>query len=337
MLPKISIILPTYNAELTLKDTLDSILRQTFKDFEIIIVNDGSKDRTHSIIASYHDPRIRLINNNVNKGLIYSLNIGIENASGEYIARMDADDIMSDNRLERQYEYMQQHPEIDICGCCIEIFDATHILGHQLYGVTSDEIKAELLFNSPIAHPTYFIRSKAFRGYTYNSHFKYCEDYELLSRFLMNNHRAGNLPEILLKYRISDNSQTKIGESDSRERFSSISQTQSTILRTALGIENNDYHRKLHYTLSLTQRIEKIDLNEFPIREIKKYFKLLIKGNRDTKYCENGAIQLTIGKIWLKLIRYQLKDNCKQFGEFIFSKYAFYGLKYLRFRLNYLR
>lgn len=335
MNPKISIILPVYNAERTLKETLDSIFNQTFKDFEILLINDGSNDGSGNIIASYTDSRIRLIDNGTNKGLIYSLNYGIEKVRGEYIARMDSDDIMAPDRLKIQYEYMQLHPDVDICGSFIEIFESSEVIGHQLYGTTNDEIKSELLFNSPLAHPTYFIRRSSFMGYKYSPNFKYCEDYELLSRFLLNNHKGANIPEYLLKYRISENSQTKIGESDSLERFLSISRTQNSVLKKGLGISNDEYHSKLHYSLSLSQRIENLDLREYPIREIKKYFNLLIKRNYNSNYCEHKALEMTLGKIWLKLLRYKIKGNFHRIGSLFFSRYMLYGFKYLKFRISY--
>ena len=114
--PQISVVMPAYNAEKYITEAIDSILFQTFKDFEFIIINDASTDSTKDIIESYKDPRIKLVNNEQNKGVAKSLNIGISVACGKYIARMDADDIALPERFQKQFDFMEQHPNIDVCG-----------------------------------------------------------------------------------------------------------------------------------------------------------------------------------------------------------------------------
>src|SRR5690606_1184748 len=110
------IILPAYNAEKYLAEAIESILNQSFKDFEFIIINDGSKDRTEDVILSYNDPRIVYLNNEANLGLIDKLNKGFNIARGKYIARMDADDISSPERLYIQYQFLENNPDYVICS-----------------------------------------------------------------------------------------------------------------------------------------------------------------------------------------------------------------------------
>ena len=114
--PLISVILPAYNAERFLEEAIDSILAQTYKNFELIVLNDGSTDRTEEIILSYNDPRIRYIKNESNLKLIKTLNKGIALARGKYIARMDADDISLPTRFEKEIEFMEIHPDIGVCS-----------------------------------------------------------------------------------------------------------------------------------------------------------------------------------------------------------------------------
>ncbi|MFQ5824314.1 MAG: glycosyltransferase family 2 protein [bacterium] len=115
-MPKVSVLLPVYNEEKWIASAIRSILNQTFNDFEFLIINDGSQDKTESIIRSFSDRRIRLINNDKNLGVVKSSNKGIFSADGEYIARVDADDISLPSRLEKQVQFMEQHPEVAVLG-----------------------------------------------------------------------------------------------------------------------------------------------------------------------------------------------------------------------------
>ena len=129
-LPKISVLMPTYNGAKLLSETIDSILNQTFKDFEFIIINDCSpEDETDKIIAKYNDPRIRYIYNDKNLGISGSSNKGISLARGKYIARQDHDDISLPTRLEEQYNYMESHPEVGICGTYSKSFGQKFLKG----------------------------------------------------------------------------------------------------------------------------------------------------------------------------------------------------------------
>ncbi|HGF9542707.1 TPA: glycosyltransferase family 2 protein, partial [Acinetobacter baumannii] len=112
----VSVVLPAYNAELYLKEAIDSVLSQTFTDFELIILNDGSIDRTEEIILSYNDSRIVYVKNEKNLGLIGTLNKGINLAKGKYIARMDADDICLPERFKKQVDFLEKNNEIDLIG-----------------------------------------------------------------------------------------------------------------------------------------------------------------------------------------------------------------------------
>ena len=118
----VSVILPAYNAQDTIAESIDSILNQSFRDFELIVINDGSTDATEKVIAQYDDSRIRYFANPGNQGLIYTLNRGLELSQGKYIARMDADDISLPARFEKQVRILEEHPEIIVCGPLIKVF-----------------------------------------------------------------------------------------------------------------------------------------------------------------------------------------------------------------------
>ena len=212
---KLSVILPAYNSELVLEKAIDSVLSQTFKDFEFIIINDGSTDKTLNIIKSYSDNRIILIDQE-NKGLAKTLNIGLNIAKGEYIARMDADDICIPNRFEKQIFYLDSKKDVGLLGTGVEVIDDKdkHISFHAPYVGHRKLQKIMFEKGNPFKHPSVMFRKEiALQCGGYNELIgKYFEDY-----FLWNSmsyiSKVDNLPEILLKYRIAsgsimDNSQS---------------------------------------------------------------------------------------------------------------------------------
>ena len=129
-MPKVTVLMPVYNARFYLSKAISSIINQTFKDFEFLIFNDGSTDNSADIIYSYNDRRIRFFNSEQNFGYVYHLNYGIEIAKGEYIARMDADDISFPTRLEKQVAFMDKNPEVGVCGTWFKIYGTNRKIRH---------------------------------------------------------------------------------------------------------------------------------------------------------------------------------------------------------------
>lgn len=202
----VSVILPAYNASNYIREAIESILNQTYNNFELIIINDGSTDNTVQIIGTYKDSRIKLINNGENKGLIYSLNRGVELASGEYIARMDADDISLPHRFEKQIEVMNQNSEIAVCGTYINYFGGSNGRFSRCQPKLQDEeIKKSLLIRSAFAHPTVMMRATILKknGLKYDEKFRSCEDYKLWIDMATYGSFI-NIPIPLLKYRVSN-------------------------------------------------------------------------------------------------------------------------------------
>lgn len=202
---KASIILPVYNAESTIADSIRSIIEQSFQDFELIIINDGSTDRSEDIINSFDDSRILYTQNTSNQGLIYTLNLGLRKSKGEYIARMDADDIALKDRLLKQVQYMDNNQSCIACGTQLEYFGTTQIHSNSpIYHSSDSECKAYLILNPCFAHPSVILRSKMLKDNNiyYNEKYKYVEDYKFWID-LSDYGTFHNLPEALLKYRIS--------------------------------------------------------------------------------------------------------------------------------------
>lgn len=202
---KISVLMPVYNGEKHLKEAIESILSQTFSDFEFLIIDDGSTDQSTDIISSYEDPRIELVKNQVNLGIEKSLNKGINLSKGEYIIRMDCDDISHLQRISRQLNFMETHTEIAVCGSWVNTIGDNRRTEVWQYPTDHNKIDCSLLFSSALAHPSVIIRKGILEKLNlfYSYDFKRSEDYELWVRLCENGQRLANLQEVLLDYRIS--------------------------------------------------------------------------------------------------------------------------------------
>ena len=174
MNPLVSVILPAYNAEKTLFESVQSIVKQTYNEWELLLINDGSKDNTDKVIKQFSDKRIRYIENDGNKGLIYTLNRGISLSKGKYIIRMDADDISFPERIQCQVEYMENHPDTIVCGSYIETFGENVDSVVRSYHTESDDIKKAYPIQPPFAHPSVIIRRDILEkeGFGYNQDYK---------------------------------------------------------------------------------------------------------------------------------------------------------------------
>ena len=191
-----------YNGEKYLEGAVDSIIAQSFRDFEFIIINDGSVDGSRKILESYTDPRIKLFHSQ-NKGLTKCLNEAIGLSIGAYIARMDSDDISLPDRFERQVNFLNSNPEIAMCGTwAVMIDEESKYVRDYPRLITDKEIKKEILFHNPFIHPSVMIRREIFdKVGLYDESFRYAQDYELWTR-IVSKYKTANIPEKLLSYRL---------------------------------------------------------------------------------------------------------------------------------------
>lgn len=220
--PRISVLMPAYNAEKYISEAIESILNQTFFDFEFIIINDGSTDNTVNIIKSYHDDRIILIDNQQNMGLVSVLNQGLKLASGEYIARMDADDISLPERFMKQIKFMDKHSQVGVLGTWF------HIFGDKINRLEKKPKYPKLkdfIITSPVGHPTVMMRKTFLDKYhlQYDPAYAHAEDYELWVR-AVKYMKFANLPEVLLNYRWSESNVSFLHEKEQLLKSSVIKQ-----------------------------------------------------------------------------------------------------------------
>lgn len=214
-MPTASVIMPVYNAELYLSDSIKSILTQTFEDFEFIIVDDGSTDKSVDIIHSFQDKRILLYRNDKNCGIIESLNKGLNIAKGEFICRMDADDIAVNTRLEKQIKFLQTHQLISLIGSQANLIDGKgQIVGEEIVPQFTKDINRTKFNHNPFIHAAVVFRRTLVDRYgMYDSRRKHTEDYDLWLRYTKYEN-GFNLADKLVFRRIHSNSITVSRELD---------------------------------------------------------------------------------------------------------------------------
>jgi len=205
--PRVSVLMPVYNGERYLAEAVESILDQTFTDFEFIIVDDGSTDGTAACLDAFRDRRIVRLTNQANIGLIRSLNKGLKLARAEYVARMDADDVSLPRRLEAQVEFMDAHREVGVVGCSIRRIDSSGFTIREVcHPTTHGLILWHLCFYTPIAHPTAVYRRAIIeRVGGYDVSFAHAEDRDLWQR-VSSVARLANLRQTHLLYRVHSTS-----------------------------------------------------------------------------------------------------------------------------------
>jgi len=320
-MPTVSVVMSVFNAQNYLADAIESILNQTYKDFEFIIINDGSTDKSLKIIEDYakKDDRIIFISRE-NRGLIESLNEGIRISKGKYIARMDADDISLSQRFEKQIGFMENNPDVGILGSSVITFGKD--LKERVWRLETrnDVLKAELLFSSCFAHPTVLIRKNLIEEYDlYYSHdFIHAEDFELWTRSA-EYCKFANLKEPLLKYRILSNSVSRKADIDEEQRYEVIKNIFDKNLEK-LGIKNSENENRLHFNLSVNHRIKNIKNKEM----LYKYLKKILNHNKVSSLYDELSLKKTIGKKWLWYLYY------KNDFSGLFSKHSLYGLMGLK-------
>ncbi len=235
MFSRLSVILPAYNAERYLREAISSILQQTFTDFELLVLNDGSVDSTEKVVLEFDDPRIVYICNERNIGLANTINKGLALAKGELIARMDADDISLPTRLETQVRYLDEHPEVMLCSCAIQQFGAAQ---RQMIGPNDfEQVKVNMLFASAIGHASSVWRKDFFT----KNQLAFCqdefpaEDYGLWTRAVFCG-KMVNIPDVLYRYRIYPE---QVTATDCRATEKCMQIRRNYILRLCPSVQEN--------------------------------------------------------------------------------------------------
>jgi len=309
---KVTVLLPVYNAEKYLAESIQSIVRQTFSDFEFLIVDDGSTDGSRAIIESFGDPRVRVLKNPERLKLSGALNRGIREAKGKYIARMDADDIAMPGRLEQQIRFMEQHPDVGVCGSAIEIFGRKQQTRVDTYPTGANEIKAYALFDCPFCHPSVVMRKDFFQRHylEYDGSYYPTEDYELWAR-ATSHFQTANVDDVLLRYRVHDESMTG---ADWDRMDSQAARVIGGIL-DRLGVRYSEEDLRFHRNIGRGKSCQLEDFSEFVKAE--RWLQKLAHTNNGNPNYDSRALNRTLALIW-----YRLCLNNSFFGMKVVKKYT---------------
>lgn len=286
--PNISVVMAAFNAEKYLAEAIQSILNQTYTDFEFIIVNDGSTDDTEKIILSFNDKRIVYLKNSTNKGLIFSLNEGISKSKGQYIARMDADDISLPTRLQEQYNAFQSNTSaIVVSSNYFLLTDSKLQLIKSSY--SNSQLKTLLLFATCFCHPTVMFKKQSNRSY-YNSEFLHAEDYKLWTELAFEGEFV-YLAKPLLKYRHHTN-QVSV-----KHRLNQL-EINNKIRSDYLSKANFDLNAEDINTLNKLGNNDFINSIEL-LNQIEKLLMKLVSQNRKLNFAPEKDLDAIVYKFWI--------------------------------------
>ena len=323
--PLVSILMAVYNGEKYLREAIESMLNQTYTNFEFLIINDGSTDKTEEIILSYKDERIRYVKNEQNLKLIASLNKGLDLAIGKYIARMDADDISLPERLEKQVEYLEKNPQIGVLGSWVEIIgkEEPMIIQHK---TNFNDIRVELLFHNYLCHPSVIINNLLIKKHNLKyPNFLHAEDYGLWIQVAKYG-KIEILPEILLNYREHGDNISLTLKNKQKEQDSKIRRIQLI----ELGLEFTDelfleyeklideeiisskqtFKELIHLLNCILKKLEDIHLKAVFMRELsKKLMNALLKIDWSFGLKEAFLIYFSKFKIPTRVILHSIRKN----------------------------
>jgi len=294
--PRVTVFIPVYNRERYLAETIDSVLAQSFTDFEVVLVDDGSVDRSIEIIESYQDPRIRLFRNETNLGIPRTRNRGLEEARGELIAMLDSDDIMLPQRLQMQVSYFDAHAECVGLGSWSKYINAEGKVIKQLCTrpISNQRIKASLLFHCAIHNRTFMARASALKELGYDNDFKRCQDYELLMR-LSDFGEFHNLSKRLVLGRKHDEQITFNTSTIGDQKKCLIA---ADALRK-LNVQFTQQDLQLHICIARPKAIIETDPEFFLWAA--DWLHTLVQANRDKRVYDQAAMAQIVFKMWIRI------------------------------------
>ncbi|RLE19794.1 MAG: hypothetical protein DRJ08_07860, partial [Acidobacteria bacterium] len=227
-MPAVSVILPVKNQGKYIEASLRSVIEQEFDDMEIIVINDGSTDETSKKLKTFRkDTHIHIIDLPQSQGIVTALNTGLRAATGKYIARMDSDDIMHPDRLQKQFQFMESNPDMDLCGCRVACISDTEALSTGVRNfqewhnalLTGKEMRRNIYVDSPMVHPTFFGTRAFFERLDGYRDTGFAEDYDLIFRAVFSGSKLAKLPKILLDWRDHPNRETRTNPNLKKDRL----------------------------------------------------------------------------------------------------------------------
>ena len=281
-LPLVSVVLPVYNVAHYITETISSLLSQTLSDFELLILDDCSTDETAAKVKSIRDPRLRFIQNPRNIGRAGTDNAAVRYVRGEFVAKMDGDDLCYPERLARQVAFLRQYPEVNVVGGWMQNFGASTYLNR--YPATPDAARVRTLFTLPIGNPSVMLRASLFRehGMHYDMHLRQTEDYDFFARYVRDLQIA-TLPEALIHYRVPPDASKK----QILTKRASVSDQVRARLLMAWGIPVTPREQHVHNTISMLER----PLGDITLSEAEVWLQKLLRYNKEMSWFEPVALR----------------------------------------------
>jgi len=299
MKPLLTVLLPNYNNEPYLEECLDSLMRQSFKDFQVYFIDDCSTDKSLDVLARYNDPRIHLLRKDQNSGIVDTLNLGLEKINTKYYVRMDGDDRMPKNRFELLVNFMESHREIDVCGSAIKTFGIREDL--QIYPTNQDLNRANLIVGHSIGHASCIFRTETIKRHEihYQNEFWRLEDYHLFYQL----NKIANTTSLKVPLYLYRQESYNVNEAIEDKKQAEYRRFYKMILND-MGLEGTEKQLDIHMQLA----------NRTPITEnllvFDQHIDQLIKANAESKLFPVKALKLVLKKKRLSII-YQLMDQRK--------------------------
>ncbi|MCP4147164.1 MAG: glycosyltransferase [bacterium] len=279
----LTVLMTVYNGEAYLRETVESVLKQTYKDFKILVVDNASTDSSREIIRTYNDKRIHLVELSENIGQVAALNKGLEMIDTKLVARMDADDINHPQRFQKQVATLEQNPEISICGTFATTFGAKQV--RWTYPCSDAGIKVKLLFECSLVHPSVMMRKDRLDKYglKYDDTLKHSYDWDLWQRAALHLQFA-NIPDNLINYRLHEKSES----TRTLDLQEEVAKKLDDVTLARLGLQNHPLRTIHRETATETQKI--LNRDEPFLHQVKEWFDKLREANRIHKIYDTAVL-----------------------------------------------
>lgn len=327
-MPVVSVLMPVYNAERYVKEAINSILNQTFKDFELVVLNDASSDSSKEIILSFQDARIRYIENEQNRGLSFSRNRLLSEVRGEYIAWLDADDIAYPARLEEEYRFLEEHTDHALVASWARLIDSEgKPTGNYIKSYIPDEyLSALLLFVNYFVQSSVMLRKSHLPDVHYRQEFPPTEDYELWVRIAAM-HPVAILPKTLVDYRIHETNISSIQQLKSEKAV----KLNHRIQLENVGILPSDEEIDLHYNIAF----KKAESLEF-LQQTADWLEHIDNQNKISKRFDAKGLHYILAHRWIKVCTSNKALGIKALNIYFKSKFVEMNLRNVFLMVQYL-
>lgn len=327
-MPVVSVLMPVYNAEGYVKEAINSILNQTFKDFELVVLNDASGDSSKDAILSFQDTRIRYIENEQNKGLSFSRNRLLSEARGEYIAWLDADDIAYPTRLAEEYRFLEEHPDYAMVASWARLVDATgKPTGNFIKSYIPDEyLSALLLFVNYFVQSSVLLRKSCLPEVHYRPEFPPTEDYEFWVRIAAK-YPVAILSKTLVDYRIHTTNVSSVQQQKSEKAV----KLNHRIQLENLGILPGDEEVNLHYNIAFRKAESLVFL-----QQTADWLQRIDNQNKISKRFDTKALRYILAHRWIKVCTSNRALGIKALNRYVKGKFAEMSLRNLFLIIKYL-